>query len=211
MTDPRNRLRHRPREAACARRAGHRRAFPRRHARLSSPGGEGVAGRAPTARSASVALHAGGILCAASDGKRIVTGGDDGKVVAIEAAGEPKRSRPTPSAAGSTMSRCMPTARSHGRPARPRPSQRRRATKIARRALDRRRACFLAEGLSPRGRALQRRDAVVSQHGRRRRNFTHGKARISTSRVSPTGASSSPRCRRARCMAGASPTARTCA
>jgi WD40 repeat protein len=29
-------------------------------------------------------LHAGGILCAASDGARIVTGGDDGKVVALD-------------------------------------------------------------------------------------------------------------------------------
>jgi WD40 repeat protein len=35
-----------------------------------------------------VAVHGGGILCAATDGKRIVTGGDDGKVVAIDAGGE---------------------------------------------------------------------------------------------------------------------------
>jgi len=35
----------------------------------------------------SVALHGGAILCAASDGERIVTGGDDGKVVAIDAKG----------------------------------------------------------------------------------------------------------------------------
>ena len=35
-----------------------------------------------------VAVHGGGILCAASDGKRIVTGGDDGKVVALDAKGE---------------------------------------------------------------------------------------------------------------------------
>lgn len=32
-------------------------------------------------------VHGGGILCAASDGKRLVTGGDDGKVVAIDAKG----------------------------------------------------------------------------------------------------------------------------
>jgi WD40 repeat protein len=34
-----------------------------------------------------VAIHSGAILCAASDGDRIVTGGDDGKVVAIYAKG----------------------------------------------------------------------------------------------------------------------------
>lgn len=36
-----------------------------------------------------VALHGGGILSSASDGKRLVTGGDDGKVMLVEAAGEP--------------------------------------------------------------------------------------------------------------------------
>jgi WD40 repeat protein len=35
-----------------------------------------------------VAVHSGGILCAASDGERIVMGGDDGKVVALTASGE---------------------------------------------------------------------------------------------------------------------------
>lgn len=35
-----------------------------------------------------VAVHGGGILCAASDGERIVIGGDDGKVVALGAKGE---------------------------------------------------------------------------------------------------------------------------
>jgi WD40 repeat protein len=35
-----------------------------------------------------VAVHSGGILCAASDGERIVMGGDDGKVVALDADGE---------------------------------------------------------------------------------------------------------------------------
>src|SRR5262249_25832235 len=37
-----------------------------------------------------VAVHAGGILGVASDGKRIVTGGDDGKVVATDVAGAPE-------------------------------------------------------------------------------------------------------------------------
>src|ERR1700682_1838257 len=35
-----------------------------------------------------VAVHSGGILCAASDGSRIVMGGDDGKLVALDANGE---------------------------------------------------------------------------------------------------------------------------
>jgi WD40 repeat protein len=38
-----------------------------------------------------VAVHAGGILCAASDGERIVMGGDDGKLVALDASGEVTR------------------------------------------------------------------------------------------------------------------------
>src|SRR5258705_8414891 len=35
-----------------------------------------------------IAVHSGGILCAASDGTRIVMGGDDGKLVALSAKGE---------------------------------------------------------------------------------------------------------------------------
>jgi hypothetical protein len=35
----------------------------------------------------TVAIHGGAILCAASDGKRIVSGGDDGKVVSLDAKG----------------------------------------------------------------------------------------------------------------------------
>jgi len=35
-----------------------------------------------------VAIHGGAVLCVASDGKRIVTGGDDGKVAALDAKGE---------------------------------------------------------------------------------------------------------------------------
>ena len=40
------------------------------------------------AEPAAVAVHSGGILCATSDGKRIVTGGDDGKVASLDAKGE---------------------------------------------------------------------------------------------------------------------------
>ncbi len=35
----------------------------------------------------TVAMHGGAILCAASDGRRVVTGGDDGRLVALDAAG----------------------------------------------------------------------------------------------------------------------------
>ena len=35
-----------------------------------------------------VAVHSGGILCATADGTRLVMGGDDGKLVALDAAGE---------------------------------------------------------------------------------------------------------------------------
>src|ERR1700733_3545516 len=35
-----------------------------------------------------VAVHSGGILCVASDGSRLVMGGDDGKLVALDKAGE---------------------------------------------------------------------------------------------------------------------------
>ncbi len=37
----------------------------------------------------AVAAHAGGILCACSDGERLITGGDDGRIVSTTAEGEP--------------------------------------------------------------------------------------------------------------------------
>src|ERR1041384_3418726 len=43
---------------------------------------------APDGAAQRVAVHAGGILAVASDGARILTGGDDGKVVATDAKGE---------------------------------------------------------------------------------------------------------------------------
>src|SRR4030095_9933200 len=48
------------------------------HAAMVNEGGE----------VSKVAIHGGAILCAASDGKRIVSGGDDGKVVALNVKGE---------------------------------------------------------------------------------------------------------------------------
>lgn len=49
---------------------------------------ENVAFVDPQGEITKVAVHDGGILCAASDGERIVMGGDDGKVVAINGKGE---------------------------------------------------------------------------------------------------------------------------
>ena len=43
---------------------------------------------APDGEISPVAVHGGGILCAASDGARIVIGGDDGKLVALDSKGE---------------------------------------------------------------------------------------------------------------------------
>ena len=77
-------------------------------------------------------------------------------------------------------------------------------------AVDRRRAGLRAEGAAARDRALQRRDAVVSQHGGRSRKFWNGPARISASSSAPTTSSWSPRCTSRRCMAGGSPIPGTC-
>src|SRR5437016_896222 len=43
---------------------------------------------APDGAEQRVAVHAGGILAIVSDGARILTGGDDGKVIATNAKGE---------------------------------------------------------------------------------------------------------------------------
>ena len=51
-------------------------------------GEEKVALVSPQSEITNVEVHGGGILCAVSDGERIVTGGDDGKVVALDAKGE---------------------------------------------------------------------------------------------------------------------------
>jgi WD40 repeat protein len=49
---------------------------------------ESVALVSGAAEISQVAVHGGGILCAASDGMRIVMGGDDGKLVALDAQSE---------------------------------------------------------------------------------------------------------------------------
>ena len=42
----------------------------------------------PACEISQIEMHFGAILCAASDGARIVTGGDDGKLIALNATGE---------------------------------------------------------------------------------------------------------------------------
>jgi WD40 repeat protein len=49
---------------------------------------ESVAMVSPDGEISRVAVHSGAILCAASDGTRIVTGGDDGKLAVLGATGE---------------------------------------------------------------------------------------------------------------------------
>jgi len=48
---------------------------------------EEVAVVAGSGEAARIPIHSGAVLCAAADGKRLVTGGDDGKVVELNAAG----------------------------------------------------------------------------------------------------------------------------
>src|ERR1700712_2275553 len=48
---------------------------------------ESVAIVSPDGAVSTVAVHSGGILCAASDGSRIVMGGDDGKLAALDTKG----------------------------------------------------------------------------------------------------------------------------
>ena len=114
-----------------------------------------------------VAVHSGGILSTASDGKRLVMGGDDGKVVSLDAKGEVTLLATDPKRRWIDAWRCIPTAPmawSAGKTAFVK--QRQGRGEVARGALDRRRSRLCAEGPAARDRALQRRDAVVSQHGR---------------------------------------------
>ena len=110
-----------------------------------------------------IAVHGGAILATAADGERIVTGGDDGKVVATDVSGE-SRMLATDAEASLDRSRRARAGRRGGLVGRQdglRAGQREAAA--IRSALDRRRARLPAQGLSARDRALQRRHAVVSQ------------------------------------------------
>ena len=87
-----HRVGHRPGAAGRDRRARHVDAFSRRPRAAFVGAEESVAlvdaqgnGQGEISR---VTVHGGGILCTASDGTRIVMGGDDGKLVALDAKGE---------------------------------------------------------------------------------------------------------------------------
>ena len=69
---------------------------------------------------------------------------------------------------------------------------------------------FAPKGAAARCRPLRRRDAVVGGHRGGAGAFSNGRARTSPSPSRRTGATSSPPCRRTRCTAGGSRTARTC-
>ena len=131
----------------------------------------------------------GGILAAASDGARILTGGDDGKVVATDANGESETLATDEKHRWIDHVALGPDgaiAWSAGKQAFV-PHRQGRDEDRSMLPSTRRRARLRAERLAPRRRALQRRDAVVSQRAGKARHASPGRARISTSIFSPDG------------------------
>ena len=96
------------------------------------------------------------------------------------------------------------------RPQRLCPLRRRQGEGVRASALGRR-AGLLAEGHALRRRALQWRDAAFPGRRRQAGRARMGRRAYRRSHFRPTAISSSPPCRRTRCMAGSSPTASTCA
>ena len=82
-----DRLGHRPRASRDHRCAGRSRVFHRRSRRIRR-GEETITLVAGDGEKVAVTVHGGAILSSASDGTRIVTGGDDGNVVALDTKGE---------------------------------------------------------------------------------------------------------------------------
>ena len=157
--------------ARCGGRAGGRRAFPRRHARRSCSARRRCCCRRERRGAAHRACMAAASWRPPSDGTRIVTGGDDGKVVATDARRRERDDRDRREApldrsrrarAGRRGGLVAPASRRSCAPA--------RASQVARGAFDRRRAGLRAEGLAARDRALQRRVALVSQRAGRARD-----------------------------------------
>ena len=189
-------LRRRAHAAGRRRRAGGGRAFSRRDRGLRAGRG-GAPARAARRRAARrCVVHGGAILSSAADADRVVTGGDDGKVVSTDAKGEStvlaadaKHRWIDHVAVGPSGAVAWSAGRAGLRPHR----QRRRAH--ARGALDRRRTGVRAEGPSPRHRALQRRHALVSQRPERARNAGMEGLASRRERSARTGGSWSPPCR----------------
>ena len=180
-------LPHRPVRAARGGRGGHRPRLARRApafalARRRRPAG--AQGRRDAARRAH---PEGAILVAACDGKRLVTGGDDGRVVATLARRHLPRRSPRRAAPGSTRSRSIPPAPSRyaagrkvtarddkGRTGPSRRPPRRAASPSRRRAIGSRSPITTA-----------RRSGIRTSS--RSPSCSTGRARISTSTWSPDG------------------------
>ena len=180
------------------------RALPRRRAPCSRSARRRCCSWRRTAPSSASRCMAAASSSVACDGARIVTGGDDGKVVATDANGtsETLGDRRQASLDRSRRARAGRRCRMVGRQAGVRAHRQGRG-QIDRPAVERRRACLRAEGPAARGRALRRRDAVVSRTRRPRPRCSPGRARTSTSPSARTASSSSPACRSRRCTAGA--------
>ncbi len=147
----------------------------------------------------------------AADANRVVTGGDDGRIVEINRRRRGQRARRR----GRQVDRRPRVARGWRRrlvrrQAGARARRQGRGAKLGR-AIERARHGLHAQGLPARLLALQRREPLVPQS---RRDAGRAQMARLASRSSPcrrTEISASPRCRRMRCTAGASPTRRTCA
>ena len=150
------------------------------------------------------------ILTAISDGKMLLTGGDDGRVVAIQADGASREIADEKGRWIDALAMRGKAYRLERRQAGQR-ARRNRGRQDLERAVDGARPRLPAKGLSSRGDPLQWRVALVSESRRRAAN-PRMEGRASRRRRSlPTGAFSSPRCRRTRCTAGGSPIRATCA
>ena len=144
-------------------------------------GEEAVILTTPKGEPRRATVHLGAILASATDGEILITGGDDGKLVATDVSGEFEFAPATPSIAGSTTSRSDPTARWPGRPVRRRSC---RARSYANSKRPRRSA---ASPSCPRVSAWRSRTTTAPRCGFRmrrgqRRKISNGRARISASR-----------------------------
>lgn len=87
-----------------------------------------------------VEAHAGGILCATGDGERLISGGDDGRVVATRIEGAPEELAQDPKRRWIDAITLSPRATLPGTPARPCRLATRRAVSVRWRRRARRRA-----------------------------------------------------------------------
>ena len=160
-----------------------------------------------------VPVHRGAILSSTSDGERIVTGGDDGRVVVTsKTRARATTSQPTPKKRWIDQLALGPdgaVAWSAGK-TRVRAPEKRRGQKH-RGAIDGGGSCFCAKGIPP----SRSHTTTACRCGfptlTPSRKSSNGRARTSPWRSARTAASSSPPCRNRPCMAGGWWTASTCA